>query len=99
MSIIKRLPKIPEDQITPLAAEQIDLIQPQMEEIQLFKDEIARLKNQKQRPKIKPSTLERPPNKGKAKKRKKRPKKLKPKRLKSMMLFIAHRTICPKAAN
>jgi len=69
MSITTRLPKIPEDQITPLVAELLELIQLQIAEIQLLKDEIARLKNQKPRPKIKPSTLERPFNKSKAKKR------------------------------
>jgi hypothetical protein len=81
MSITTRLPKIPEDQITPLVAELLELIQLQMAEIQLLKDEIARLKNQKPRPNIKPSTLERPSNKSKAKKRKKRPKKSKTKKI------------------
>jgi len=42
---------------------------------------IARLKNQKPKPKIKPSRLETTLNKGKPKKRKKRPKKNKPKKL------------------
>lgn len=46
MSITTRLPKIPEDQITPLVAELLELIQLQIAEIQLLKDEIARLKNQ-----------------------------------------------------
>src|SRR5210317_440265 len=52
-----------------------------MEEIQLLRDEIARLKNQKPRPKIKPSRLETNPNRSKAKKRKKRPKKSKTKKI------------------
>jgi hypothetical protein len=81
MSITTRLPKIPEDQITPLVAELLELIQLQMEEIRLLKDEIARLKNQKPRPKIRPSTLERTSSKRKTKKRKKRPKKSKTKKI------------------
>jgi len=68
MSITTRIPKIPEDQITPLVAELLELIHLQMAEIQLLKDEIARLKNQKPRPKIRPSTLERTSNKSKEKK-------------------------------
>jgi hypothetical protein len=50
------------------------------QEIQLLRDEIARLKNQKPRPKIKPSRLETTSNRGKTKKRKKRPKKSKTKK-------------------
>jgi hypothetical protein len=79
MSITTRLPKIPEDQITPLVAELLEIIQLQMAEIQLLKDEIARLKNQTPRPRIKPSTLERRSNK--SKKRKKRAKKSKTKKI------------------
>ena len=37
------LPKIPEDQITPLVAELLEIIRLQIEEIQLLKDEIVRL--------------------------------------------------------
>jgi hypothetical protein len=81
MSITTRLPKISEGQITPLVAELLELIQLQMAEIQLLKDEIARLKSQKPRPKIKPSTLERPSHKSKSKKRKKRSKKSKTKKI------------------
>ena len=47
MSITTRFPKIPEEQITPLVAELLELIQLQMAEIQLLRDEIARLKGQK----------------------------------------------------
>ena len=81
MGITTRFPKIPEDQITPLVAKLLELIHLQMAEIQLLKDEIARLKNQKSRPKIKPSTLEKPSIKSKAKKRKKRSKKSKTKKI------------------
>jgi hypothetical protein len=44
MSITTRFPKIPKEQITPLVAELLELIQLQMDEIQFLRDEIARLK-------------------------------------------------------
>jgi len=81
MSSTTRFPKIPKEQITPLVAELLELIQLQIEEIHLLRDEIARLKNQKPRPKIKPSSLEKPSTKGKTKKRKKRRKKSKTKKM------------------
>ncbi len=84
---IKRIPKIPEDQIAPIAAELLELIQLQMEEIYLSRDEIARLNNQKPRPKIRPSSLEKPLNKGVTKKKKNVEKNPKPKRWKFMRQF------------
>jgi hypothetical protein len=81
MGITTRFLKIPEDQITPLVAELLQLIELQREEIQLLKDEIARLKGQKPRPKIKSSRLEKSSKKNKTKKRKKRPKKSKTKKI------------------
>ncbi len=80
MSITTRFPKIPEDQITPLVAELLELIQLQMEEIQFLRDEIARLKGQKPRPNIKPSRLETDSNRAKTRRRK-RPKKSKTKKI------------------
>jgi hypothetical protein len=79
MSVINRIPKIPDEQITPLVAQLLEVIQLQMEEIQLLRDEIARLKNQTPRPNIKPSRLEgtQRSNKTRTKARKKRPKKSK----------------------
>jgi len=78
----KRIPKIPEDQITPLAAELLELVQLQREEIYLLRDEIARLKNQKPRPKIKPSRLEKKgSNKTRKKVTKNRPEKCKKKKI------------------
>jgi Transposase IS66 family len=81
MSSTTRFPIIPKDQITPLVAELLELIQLQMEEIQLLRDEIARLKNQKPKPKIKPSSLETTSNGSKTKKKKKRRKKSKTKKI------------------
>jgi hypothetical protein len=81
MSITTRFPKIPEEQITPLMAELLELIQLQMDEIQFLRDEIARLKGQKPRPNIKASRLEKASKSNKTKKRKKRPKKSKTKKI------------------
>ena len=81
MSITTRFPKIPEDQITPLVAELLELIQLQTEEIQFLRDEIARLKGQKPRPNIKPSRLETTSNRVKTKRRRKRPKRSKTKKI------------------
>ena len=81
MSITTRFPKIPEEQITPIVAELLELIQLQMDEIQFLRDEIARLKGQKPKPNIKPSRLEKASKKSKTKKRKKRPKKSKTKKI------------------
>jgi len=69
MSALRKIPNIPEEQITPVVAELLEIIQLQGEEIQHLNDEIARLKGQKPKPKIKPSKLE---------KKNKKPKKQKP---------------------
>ena len=71
MSITTRFPKIPDEQITPVVAELLELVQLQMDEIQFLRDEIARLKGQKPRPNIKPSRLETASRKNKTKRRKK----------------------------
>ncbi|MCP4653193.1 MAG: transposase, partial [Candidatus Omnitrophica bacterium] len=75
MKPITRIPNIPEDQITPLVAELLGTIQLQMEEIQLLKDEIARLKGQKPKPDIKPSNLEKKTKKKKSSNKKPRSRK------------------------
>ena len=51
------LPDIPEDQKTPLVQILLRIIQDQAEEIALLKDEIAKLRGQKPRPKIPPSRV------------------------------------------
>jgi hypothetical protein len=53
-----KIPKIPEEQRTPLVCALLEIIQFQQEQIQELRDEIARLKGQKPKPKIRPSTLE-----------------------------------------
>ena len=58
MSATTRFPKIPEEQITPVVAELLELVRLQMDEIQFLRDEIARLKGQKPKPNIKASSLE-----------------------------------------
>ena len=55
---IPRIEDISEGDRTPLVVTLIEIIQLQQEQIQALKDEIARLKGQKPRPKIKPSKLE-----------------------------------------
>jgi len=75
------MPNIAEDQVTPLVAELLAIIELQIEEIQLLKDEIARLKGQKPKPKIKPSILQKTRSSAKKKKRKKRAKQSKTKKI------------------
>ena len=68
------MPKIPEEEKTPLVSQlleisdqQSEIIQQLAEEIQLLKDENARLKGQKPKPKIRPSKLEKNSKKHKEK--------------------------------
>lgn len=69
------LGKIPEEEKTPLVAELLHIVLAQREDIQQLRDEIARLKQLKGKPKIPPSRLEKDPKaeKGKKKKGGKRP--------------------------
>ena len=64
MRVILKSPNIPEDeksaivvQLLELIEQQASIIGQQAEQIQLLKDEIARLKNQNPKPKIRPSSL------------------------------------------
>lgn len=77
MRVTTRIPKIPEEDITPLVSDLLAILQLQAEEIQQLKDEIARLKGQKPKPKIKPSNLEKQTEERETKKTKKRRKKKK----------------------
>ena len=61
MKATAKIAKIPEEERTPLVCALLEIIQFQQEQILELKDEIARLKGQKPRPKIRPSTLEKAP--------------------------------------
>ena len=71
---VPNIPNVSEEELSPLVAELLDicclqqeLILSLQEQIQILRDEIARLKNQKPKPKIKPSNLENRPDKKKKK--------------------------------
>ena len=71
---IPNIPNVSEEEFSPLVAELLDicclqqeLILSLQEQIQILRDEIAILKNQKPKPKIKPSNLENRPDKKKKK--------------------------------
>lgn len=73
MRVSFQIPQIPEAEKTPIVSEllrmieqQSTIIQQQAELIQLLKDEIARLKGQKPKPKIRPSQLEKQTKKKKS---------------------------------
>ncbi len=58
MTATPKIPDIREEERTPLVVALLEIIQIQQEQIQELRDEIARLKGQKPKPKIKPSALE-----------------------------------------
>lgn len=68
-----KLPQIGEEERTPLVVALLEVIHYQQEQIGILKEEIARLKGQNKRPKIKPSRLEKSRRKGKQKAKGKRP--------------------------
>ena len=55
------LGKISEDQKSPIVTQLLHVVEQQIKEIQQLKDEIARLKEHKGKPKIPPSRLEKDP--------------------------------------
>jgi hypothetical protein len=73
MASIPKIPDIPEEERTPLVVALLEIIQLQQEEIQALKDEIARLKGHKPKPKIKPSKLEQDSDKDDKRGKEKRP--------------------------
>ena len=58
MNAKKFISELPEEEISPTIIKLIDFIQQQSEELQALRDEIARLKGQKPKPKIKASNLD-----------------------------------------
>ena len=77
MKLITRMPTIDPEKVTPEIAQILSVIELQIKEIQLLRDEIVSLKGQKPKPKIKPSILEKQRAATKKKNRKKRAKKSK----------------------
>jgi hypothetical protein len=57
MSVTLKIPEISDEERTPLVAALLEIVQVQQELIQELRDEIARLKGQKPKPRIKPSSL------------------------------------------
>ena len=82
MTISGKIKKISDDEKSPVMIELFEIIQQQAETIQLLKDEIARLKGQKPKPKIKPSNLDKNTNtENKSSKKKRRKKRSKTKNI------------------
>jgi len=61
MTSIPKIPSIPDEERNPSVIALLEIIRVMQVQIQELKDEIARLKGQKPKPKIKPSTLEKEP--------------------------------------
>jgi len=85
------------DKLIDICTMQQELIVALREQIQILKDEIARLKNQNPKPRIKPSALESRP--GKSKKGKKRKKSKRPGSAKRSKNLQIHKTIDIKPEN
>jgi hypothetical protein len=83
MTVAKLIQSIPEEEKTPTVILLLEALQLLQEENQRLKDEIARLKGQKPKPKIKPSNLDKKTDKKKdtGKKKRKRKKRSKTKDL------------------
>lgn len=84
MEIKIQIPEIPEEELTPtvkallnIISQCVQIIESQKKEIQLLKDEIARLKGTTPKPKIKPSTLDKDLLEKKLRTRKERKKRQK----------------------
>ncbi len=75
MAILEKIKNLMDSEKTPIVIELLEYIQQQSEELQILRDEIARLKGQKPKPKIKPSNLVKDTSQDSKKKKKKRQKK------------------------
>jgi hypothetical protein len=99
MPKIPKVPNIPDEERTPVVVELLEIVRLQKEQIQAQRDEIARLKGLKSKPKIKPSKLEdESGNKGKGKEKDKGKRAGSARRSKRGVLEI-HDTIKIKAEN
>ena len=100
MNIRDLIPKISEEEITPLVARLLEIIQLSIEEIQHLRDEIARLKGQKPKPEIKPSNLDKDSHKEGCggKKSARRTKKKKTKHIKIHQDILRHPDNIPKGS-
>ncbi|MBM3299849.1 MAG: transposase [Deltaproteobacteria bacterium] len=97
MAAIPKIPRIPDAERTPLVVALLEIIQLQQEQIQELRDEIARLKGQKPKPKIKPSKLEKKSgNKEQDGSTGKRPGSIKREKTKELQI---HETVTVAAAN
>lgn len=65
MKTIGQILKMSKEEVSPIVSELIDFIKQQGDMIQKLKDEVAELKGQKSKPKIKPSNLDKKTNKRK----------------------------------
>ena len=98
------IPDISEEQRSPIVDKLLDICSLQQElilslqeQVQILKDEIARLKGQNPRPRIKPSSLENRP--GKSKKGKKRKESKRPGSAKRSKNLQIHKTVDLKPSN
>jgi hypothetical protein len=97
MKPIAKIPHIPDEERTPLVAALLEIIQIQQDQIQELRDEIARLKGEKPRPKIRPSVLEKGSgNKNKTERSVKRPGSAKKRKTDNLEI---HETLIIKADN
>lgn len=80
MRVTQIINLIPEEEKTATAVQLIEIIQTQSEQIQLLKDEIARLKGEKGKPEIKPSDLGKSKKKNPSQEGSKRPGSVKKKK-------------------
>ena len=97
MKATPKIPRIPEEERTPLVVALLEIIQVLLEQNQELRDEIARLKGEKPKPKIKPSVLEKPSGQKETKDTEgKRPGSAKREKTKKLVI---HNTVIIEAPN
>jgi hypothetical protein len=93
MSVILKIPEISDEELTPSVVALLEIVQIQQELIQELRDEIARLKGNNPKPRIKPSALGKSRNKGTQRREGRRAKRNKTERLE------IHETLVVEARN